>query len=100
MEYTELKIKIPKPTRTWFRFSIRTLLVLTLLVAIGVVCWRAYSEWQVTNSVRARDAALWNWRQVHSAHQQGGSATAAAEVRARELYFERRAAVKNTAKSE
>ena len=35
MEYKEIRIKLPKPTREWFRYSTRTLLVLMLGVGIG-----------------------------------------------------------------
>ena len=62
-----------------------------------MVSWRAYSEWPVTKretAVRARDAALQNWQRVYGLNQ-GSGVTAADEVKAREVYFDRRAALED-----
>ena len=56
-----MEINLPKPSREWFRFSIRTILVFTFVVAVGIASWRAYWELQVSNAIQARDAALRDW---------------------------------------
>ena len=93
----EVKTKPPKLARGCFRFRMRTLFLLTLLVAISVVSWRAYWDWQVADSIRARDAALQNWIQVRSLHRQGANVPADAEAEAQSIYFQRLAAAEKAA---
>ena len=93
MKLIELKAKGVRFTRRCFRFRLRTFVLLTLLIAGSVGAWRAYWDRQVIDSIRARDAALQNWRQVRLVSQLGGNAPADAEPEARALYFQRRSAV-------
>ena len=98
MKYSELDGKATRFARRRFRFRLRTLLLLTLLVAISVVSWRGYWDQQVIDSIRARDAALQNWRQVRSISQSGGNVPADAGPEARALYFQRQSAVQEALK--
>jgi hypothetical protein len=59
MEYMIVRIKIPKPTRSWCRFRIRTLLSLMLIVGVGASWWNTRWNSEVANARRERDAALW-----------------------------------------
>jgi hypothetical protein len=99
MEYLQLTLKIPIPSRNWFRFRINTLLLLMLIAAIIFSGWRLYHNGRharlmhsLRESQSARDAALAEWKIIYGASKQG-EAPNASEASARARYFERRAMV-------
>jgi hypothetical protein len=97
MQYTRFNLKAPKLTLDLFRFRIRDLLVLTLLVAVGLGSWRAYRDFQVVSAVRAKEVALQEWRQIHAQFTTSGNANfVEEEAEARRVYFQRRAAVEKS----
>ncbi len=92
MEYFEFTVRIPKripkPTRAWFQFRIRTLLIVMLVVGFGLVGWRTMYPHPATfeGKLRARDVALQHWREVHEDLARG-IASKKDEEAARSRYF-------------
>lgn len=63
MEYTELKIRIPRPSRTWLRFSLRTLMLVILMVALVLALWPRpkprFVGWSARNSAVLLSRSFW-----------------------------------------
>jgi hypothetical protein len=99
MQYFHLTLKIPIPSRHWFRFRINALLLLMLITAMVFSGWRLFHNGRharlmqsLRESQSARDAALAEWKIVFGAWKQG-EAPNVSEASARARYFERRAVV-------
>jgi predicted negative regulator of RcsB-dependent stress response len=89
----------------WFRFSVKSLLGLVLLVAAVCLGWRVYRSGQHARLVRqveiaqrARNIALENWKLAASNHVTGRIDTANKEAAYRGQYFAYRNAVENALK--
>jgi hypothetical protein len=87
-------------TFRWFRFSVKSLLVLMLFVASVCLGWRIYSNGrherlirQLKVAQRARDIALENWKLAASNQVGGRIDTANKEAACRGQYFVYRSAV-------
>jgi hypothetical protein len=100
MEYFQFTVKVPIPSRRWFRFRLKSLLLLMLLTAFLLAGWRvlrngehARLQQNLRNSKAARDIALNQWRQSYAAWKRDGASGSIVEVTARARYFERRAFV-------
>jgi hypothetical protein len=100
MKFVQLTIDVPVPSRRWFRFSVKSLLGLMLLVAFVCLGWRVYQSGrharlvrQVEAAQRARDIALENWKLAASNHMRGGMDSANKEAACRGQYFVCRNAV-------
>src|SRR5262245_30080709 len=100
MEFLQFTIKIPVPSRRWFRFSIKTLLFLMLFVALACIGWRVYRGsqharliQQVEETKAARDNALQGWKQARSALRSDGQGAVHREAAFRSEYFRQRSAV-------
>jgi len=101
MEYYEVTFKLPRPNRSWFRYRLRSLLTLMLLVAVAVTLWRLYATsnryellQKLEQSKAARDEALQTWKRVAAAGRQGDDDGKLTEAKARADYFRHRADVK------
>ena len=73
MRFVQLTIKIPVPTRTSFRFSIRSLLIFTLLVAFACGAWKVYMRGErsrllagIREAKNSREETLRQWKAVVS----------------------------------
>src|SRR6185295_2881734 len=78
MEFVQLTINVPVPSRRWFRFSVKSLLFLMLFVALVCLGWRVYRSAQHARLIKqlkeakhARDTALQNWK-LASNNRKGG----------------------------
>jgi hypothetical protein len=98
MEYVQLTLKIPVPGGRWFRFRIRSLLLLMVVTALISAGWSLYHDaahsrlmQNLTEAKLARDEALQNWKRIFTASKPRGAMTEEATARAR--YFESRAEV-------
>ena len=96
MDYYELTIKIPRLRRSWFRYRLRTLLLLMLLVAIAATIWNVRTASAPQRLMRRleqskvhRGAALQQWRRAARTFKLGGDA-AKDEAEARAKYFTHR----------
>jgi hypothetical protein len=55
MEAEPIKAALPKRKRRWFQFSLRTLLIVTTVVAVQcAVCLPIFRDWQKYNSTAER----------------------------------------------
>jgi hypothetical protein len=94
VEYYELTIKIPRPRLAWFRYRVRTLLLLMLLIAAGATTWHLRAggmHQRLTRKLEQakieRDVALQQWKRARAAVTTSGDV---AESEARAKYFEQR----------
>jgi hypothetical protein len=94
MDYYELTLKVPKPTRQWLRFRIRTLLIAMFVVALILLAWRNHHEskqarlWRALHDAQAgRDRALIEWRRANASTHLQGRNGANKEALARSRYF-------------
>ena len=53
MEFIELTIRVPKPSRRWLQFRLRTLMLVILMVALVAAWWSIprFRGWSAENSV-------------------------------------------------
>jgi hypothetical protein len=75
------------------RFSLRTFLVLFLILAAGLAFWQRREQVKLVPLVEARDRALVEWRVVKNLYDLHGAQLAADEAVARARYFDNRAKV-------
>ena len=95
MEFIELTIRIPVPSRGWFRFSVKSLLLLMLFVAVMCLACNAYRNrlhalvrQQIENTRIARDNALEDWKLASANLRSGGIARRREEAAFRAQYHE------------
>jgi hypothetical protein len=102
MEFIELIVRLPVPSRHWFRFSVKSLLLLTLFVAVICAAWQAHRSseprrllQQIENLKTAQDNAIGNWKLASANLKSGGIANRREEAVSRAQYFESRKALEN-----
>jgi hypothetical protein len=99
MKFVQFTVKVPVPSGRWLRFSVRSLLLLILFVALACLSWRVYRggqyarlRQQLEESKLARDNVLQKWKHANSLRTSDQSAIND-EAALRAEYFKQRSAV-------